>query len=222
MPPNPSTPAPSDRTPRLSDQLTRLEAASQRQETVHLAEVIALLKGRAYTFLLLLLSVPFVQPIPIPGLSTPFGVAIALVGFGLLIGQTPWLPGWLLKLPLPKNFLAAALQVMRRLVRLLEALLRPRLVWLAAHPVLQRLQGLCILTCGVLLALPLPIPFSNMLPAVTVIAFACSLLEKDGLFYLVGLGCFALTAAFFLGVGLGGAAALAWVYEWLAETLFAE
>ena len=216
-----SIPSPSHGAFRLSEELVKLEEKS-REQSINLGDVIFLLHDRAHTFLLLLLSLPFVQPIPLPGLSTPFGVAIAFLGISFLVGQKPWLPRRLLKMQLPEIFLAPALQGMRRLARIMEVLLRPRIPFLATNPTMQRLEGLCILVCGVLLSLPLPIPFSNMLPAITVITFACSTLGKDGYFYVGGIFCFAITAVFFAVIGFGGAATVAWVYEWLAENMFAE
>ena len=224
MPESPKTssiPSPGLGSFRLSEDLAKLQEKA-REQSLSLGDVIFLLDDRAPTFLLLLLSLPFVQPIPLPGLSTPFGVAIALLGIGSLVGQKPWLPDRLLKMQLPDMFLAPALRVMRRLARIMEALLRPRILFLATNPTMQRLEGLCILVCGVLLCLPLPIPFSNMLPAITVITFACSTLGKDGLFYVGGIFCFAITVAFFAAIGFGGAATVAWVYEWLAQNMFAE
>jgi hypothetical protein len=216
-----SIPSPTDGAFRLSEELLKLEEKS-REQSINLGDVIFLLDERAHTFLLLLLSLPFVQPIPLPGLSTPFGVAIAFLGISFLVGQKPWLPAWILNTQLPTIFLAPALQGMRRLARIMEVLLRPRILFLATNLTMQRLEGLCILVCGVLLSLPLPIPFSNMLPAITVIAFACSTLGKDGFFYVGGIFCFAITVMFFALIGLGGAAAMAWIYEWLAQNVFAE
>ena len=192
-----------------------------REQSLNLGDVIFLLDDRAHTFLLLLLSLPFVQPIPLPGFSTPFGVAIAFLGVNFLLGQKPWLPGWLLKMQLPEIFLKPALQGMRRLARTMEVVLRPRILFLATNRNMQRLEGLCILVCGILLSLPLPIPFSNMLPAVTVIAFACSTLGKDGFFYVGSILCFGITSVFFAVIGFGGAATMAWIYEWFAEKIFA-
>jgi hypothetical protein len=206
---------------RFSEELMMLEAKSQEQK-VTIGEIMALLNERAYTFLLLLLSLPFIQPIPFPGLSTPFVLVIALIGAGLLLGKRPWLPDRLLKIQLSKTFLAVALQVMRRLAGTLEVMLQPRIVSLISNRGMQRLQGFCILGLGLLLCLPLPIPLTNMLPAVTVIVFAFATLGKDGFFYLGGIFCFAITVAFFALIALGGSAALAWVYEWLAENVFAE
>jgi hypothetical protein len=46
--------------------------------------------------------------------------------------------------------------------------------------------------------------------------------RKRRFFYLGGIFCFAITAAFFAVIGLGGTVAMAWIYEWLAENVFAQ
>ena len=65
---------------RLSEELDLLRARAG-ERAVTLREVIYVLGGRAYLLLVLLLALPFITPIPIPGLSTPFGLAIALIAF---------------------------------------------------------------------------------------------------------------------------------------------
>ena len=59
---------------------------------VRLAEVVELLKGRGYRFLIALLGLPLLTPIPLPGISTVIGRAIALIGLRLALGQKPHLP----------------------------------------------------------------------------------------------------------------------------------
>jgi hypothetical protein len=72
MPESPTTssiPSPGHGTFRLSEDLLKLQEKA-RDQRLSLGDVIFLLDDRARTFLLLLLSLPFVQPIPLPGLST--------------------------------------------------------------------------------------------------------------------------------------------------------
>jgi hypothetical protein len=206
---------------RLSEELALLVEQS-RKERVRLGDVITFLKERSYTFLLLLLSLPFIQPIPIPGLSTPFGIVIALLGLGLFIGQKPWLPRALLDTHLPTSFLSSALNVMRRVIRGIEAMSRPRMSFFTHHPTMRRIEGFCILTSGLLLCLPLPIPFSNMLPALTVLCFAASTLGKDGYFYVAGVFMFGVTITFFGLLALGGASAFSWLYQWAGDRFFGD
>src|ERR1700757_2897495 len=88
----------------LSEELALIVERSTKG-VVRVEHLIGFLHDRAYTFLLLLLSLPFVQPIPVPGLSSLFGVLIVLLGLGQMIDRKPWLPRHLLNLELPKNFL---------------------------------------------------------------------------------------------------------------------
>ena len=70
-----------------------------------------------------------------------------------------------------------------------------------------------------LLLLPLPVPFSNALPAFTVVLLAAGMLEKDGYFVIAGLLMFVITLIFFGGLFLGGAATVIWLEEHFGGTL---
>ena len=48
------------------------------------------------------------------------------------------------------------------------------------------LNGMGIVSGGFLLSLPLPIPFSNGFPAVSIMLLAAGLMERDGLLVLWG------------------------------------
>lgn len=90
-------------TRKLSEELADLRDRSALG-ALTLREVIYTLGGRAYTLLVLLLALPFITPIPLPGLSTPFGLAIALIALRLTLGQRPWLPMKLQRKVLPPGF----------------------------------------------------------------------------------------------------------------------
>ncbi len=62
-----------------------------------------------------------------------------------------------------------------------------------------------IMISGLLLLLPLPVPLSNTLPALTVILLAAGAVERDGVFFIVGCLLFALTACFFSLLAFGAA-----------------
>jgi Exopolysaccharide synthesis, ExoD len=75
---------------RLSADLDALRVESAGKPLT-VEELQAALKGRGVAMLLLLLLLPFCF-IPVPGLSTPFGVAVLLMGIRIALGQKPWLP----------------------------------------------------------------------------------------------------------------------------------
>jgi hypothetical protein len=89
---------------KLSSDIARLlDAFSHREVT--LGEIITIMHQRAYSFLLLLIALPFCTPIPLPGLSTPFGIVMAFIGLRIACGLNPWLPDRLLRVKLPAKWL---------------------------------------------------------------------------------------------------------------------
>ena len=203
---------------RLSEELTFL-IASFADRPVRLQDVIAVLHGRAWIMLLLVLSLPFCTPIPLPGLSTPFGFVIALIGFRLALRQKPWLPKMLLNRQLPAGFFPRLLSAARRVVKLLELFLRPRLTWLLDTNILHHLYGAMIMVAGILLLLPLPVPLTNTLPAFTIVFLAGAMLERDGGAVVAGLVMFVVTVVFFAALALGGTEAVHWMTQGI-EHLF--
>lgn len=203
---------------RLSEEIERLVAAFAKRP-VRLREILEITHGRGYTLLLALLALPFCTPIPLPGLSTPFGVVIALIGFRLSFREKPWLPERLLDTELPPKFFPRFLSATRRLVRGMEFFLRPRWTWLLDAGVLHHAYGAMILVCGALLLLPLPVPLTNTLPALTVVLLAAAMLERDGYFVVGGLVMFSATLGYFGSLAFGSAAIVDWLHRWV-ESLF--
>jgi hypothetical protein len=202
---------PSENPPeRLSVELRNLAASVQEQDLTF-GELIQRLEGRVYTLLLVLLPLPFCQPIALPGLSTPFGVVIALLGLRFAFRQKPWLPKRVLKIQIPSKVLPAIMRGSAKLLGVLERLLHPRLTGLFDFRATQFAAGLTIFFCGMLLLLPLPVPFSNLLPALTVVLLAASVSERDGIMLAAGAGVFLITLGFYAGLFFGGME----VFDWL-------
>jgi len=192
---------------RLSEEMAGLIAAFA-ERPVTLREGIVVLHQRAYTLLLILLALPFCTPIPLPGISTPFGLVIAVIGFRLSLGQKPWLPARLLDTTLPAKFFPRVLAATRRLVCWLEVFLKPRFSNVLRWRIVGQALGAMFLVCGLLLMLPLPVPVSNALPAITIVLLAAAMLEEDGHFAVAGAGMFLLTLSFFAAIFWGGAEAV--------------
>jgi hypothetical protein len=170
--------------PRLSTDLEMLHAQI-KGKSLTLAELKQSLKGRASAMLLILLALPFCF-IAIPGLSPPFGIAICLIGACLVIGREPWMPPFVMRQRLSTTRLAQLLTGAIKVARQLEKFVRPRFAFLHAGPGMLRLIGLGIVTASLGLMLPLPIPFSNSIPAWAVVLLAVGMMEKDGLCVLLG------------------------------------
>jgi hypothetical protein len=185
---------------KLSEELADLRARLGAKPMT-LREVIHSLRGRAYTLLVILLALPFITPIPLPGLSTPFGLAIAFIALRLAQGQRPWLPMKLQRKQLPAGFFDRVFAVAGKVIALLETFLRPRLALISAPGAMLQLHALFILISALVLLLPLPIPFSNSFPAWTILLLGAGMLERDGLFILLGYLVFVLGVFYFILLG---------------------
>jgi hypothetical protein len=125
---------------KLSLELEQLQRRVEGR-SLTVSELEQLLKGRGAALLLILLALPFCF-IAIPGLSTPFGIAIGLIGLSLLIGRDPRLPGFITQRRLPAARLAQILSCSISVARQLEKFARPRFAILYDGPVRLRLIGL--------------------------------------------------------------------------------
>jgi len=163
---------------------------------------------RGYYLLLILISLPFVTPIPLPGFSIPFGVAIALIGVRLTLGHKTWLPRYVLEWEISPGLLAKVVRGTGRTFRAVEIVLKPRLAFMQDWVAFRRIAGVIITVCGMLMVLPLPLPFSNSRPAWTVLFLSIGALERDGLFLIIGGIAFGVTIAFFTFLAVGGVEAV--------------
>lgn len=179
----------------LSKELTDLRLrVAERPVTIR--ELLYALKGRAYMLLVILLTLPFLLPLPLPGLSTPFGLAIILICLRLAFGQRPWLPMSIQRRELPAGFIPRVLDLAAKIIGWLERVLRPRWLVLTEHAIIRQLHAVIMVAAASILLLPLPIPFSNGLPGWSILLLAGGLLERDGWAILFGYLMFALSVVY--------------------------
>lgn len=158
---------------------------------------------RSHALCILIFSLPFAQPIPLLGLSTPLGLVIALFGIFLALDRQIWLPSWLLRQHLNGKIVVRCCQVMIKILNRTEKLIRPRFGTWLFHPGTRALNGFLIVIFSGLLALPLPIPMSNIVPAYFLILNAFGWLEEDGVVILISYGVGVIGLIFFVALALG-------------------
>ena len=200
---------------KLSEELSNLRARAG-ERAVTLREVLYVLGGRAYLVLVVLLVLPFVSPISIPGLSTPFGLAIALIALRLALGQRPLLSKELQRKTLPAGFITKLFGVAGKVLQFLEKFLRPRLTVLTDTRMLQRLHAGLMLIAAITLLLPLPIPLTNTFPAWAILLLAAGLLERDGVFILGGYTVFVAGVLYFVFLGEAAEHLVQVLLHWLS------
>lgn len=209
--PEPISPAVSPRL--LSTELAALEKGLAGQP-VQLRAVLEALQGRAYELLMILLVLPFAVPVSVPGMSTPFGLAIAVIALQLAAGRLPWLPRRLLEAKLPAGFIGKVLSATQGVVRFLEKFLRARVPGLTRSRTFIGVHLWAVALAALLLALPLPIPFTNMIPGWAILLIAMGLMERDGFFIVAGHGVLVASLAYFILLGGSAKQSLHWLMQW--------
>lgn len=185
----------------LEQRIGLLEKES-KHAPVSMRTIIAILSGKGRVLILILLSLPFCQPIQIPGFSMPFGIVIAFVGLRIALGKHLWLPKKLLSKKISSSTLKKITRKCLWIIKKMKRWVHPRLVWLCLPRAAQMTNGLIIFILGLLLALPLPIPLSNLAAAWSLFFLALGILEDDGVFVIIGYVGTALTVVFFIAIGL--------------------
>ena len=198
----------------------KLEAAIEALPggTVTLAQVRDLVGSDGLMLLAAFLTIVFLVPVSVPGISTVFGAGILLIGVSRLFRLELWLPKRIERRLVATERLRSALR--RGLVwfRRLERISRPqRISWAASDGAVRIVNDCAIILGAALLMAPFGlIPFSNTLPAIALLLLAIGSLQRDGLFILLGHVSNLLTIAYFaLLIGGGGYALLSFIQRLL-------
>jgi hypothetical protein len=188
----------------LGDQIEKA-IASLPAGDISLGSLLLHFGQHGLLLLTVLLTLVFMIPVSIPGVSTVFGAAILLIGISRLSGKPLWLPAKLRDRPLPSERLRSALQSGMVWVRRLAKISRPhRLAGFVDGRLIEVLNNLAFIAAALLLMAPFGlIPFSNTLPGLALLCFAVGLLQRDGVAILCGHLANVVTVIYF-SVLLGG------------------
>jgi hypothetical protein len=156
--------------------------------------------------LMLFLILPFLQPIPLFGLSTPFGLLIAIIAVLAFLGKPAWIPARWADRTVKASTVSRIAEGSERVFEKLGFLLHPRMKYFFQGPFRIVNVSLVVLN-AVLLALPLPIPFSNTMPAWMILFQILAYLEEDGAFIIASYVQTLVSLAYFgfiaFGIGTG-------------------
>lgn len=191
----------------------KLEAAigALPPDGVTLAEVRELIGHEGLMLLTAFLTIVFLVPVSIPGVSTVFGAAILLVGISRLFRRELWLPRRIETRVVATDRLRSGMERGLRWFRRLERISRPhRMAWVTSDGSARILNDLALILGAILLMAPFGlIPFSNTLPAVALLFFAIGLLQRDGVCIVLGHVSILVTIVYFAFLIGGGGMAVA-------------
>jgi len=160
-----------------------VESCANDEMTV--GELIDGLGGRAFSIILLLLTLPIAVPGP-PGLPTIFAVPLLILTTQLWLGRaSPWLPGFVRRRRFSRPALLIVLRKVRPTLSRLESICRPRLTDMTGSTG-QRWIGVFFFLCAIVLTNPVPIPFSHLPLALALAVLSLGFVERDGVIIILG------------------------------------
>ncbi|WP_306591007.1 exopolysaccharide biosynthesis protein [Geothrix sp. 21YS21S-4] len=158
-----------------------LRALLDAEGEITLGELLDAAGEQIYGLLVLLVALPSLVPGLNLGLAPVGGAGLMALGAQLAWGTThPWVPRRIQSQPIHKG------RIKEALAKLEVQLARFRRRAPLQRPLSPRWMGLCIAWTGFLLALPVPLPFGNQIPASILCLLGAALLEERPTWAWVG------------------------------------
>lgn len=158
-------------------------ASDESRDRISIRDIFGAMGDRAFGALMLIFALPNVFPTP-PGTSAVLGAPLIFLTAQLTFGLSPWLPAFIADRSLSRKDFASIAARITPWLSWAEKMLKPRVTFLVQPPV-ENIIGLICLVLAVVLALP--VPLGNILPAFAICLFSFAILERDGIFVLLGL-----------------------------------
>ena len=168
---------------------------------ITLEQVLAILDKESYLLSIIILTLPLLVPVSIPGIGTAFGSVIILIVLGIIRDRPLWLPKSLKEKTLCSERLKTSLHKGIRWLHVIDKVSKPRFLWLSQHRNVRYLNSIMIILSAILLLAPFPfIPFSNTLPALAILFLAIGMLQRDGGCIAIGYVSNVITIVYFMGL----------------------
>lgn len=169
----------------MSERLIRAIDEVKDEPEITLGEIVDRIGDEALLIVALISILPFMQPIPIPGVSTILGFVAFLQGVGLVTTGKPLLTKKMKAVKIPKDRLMMIYRAAVKFDRITS-----KMSVLKSPAIRTRgpriISGLTIMVAAAFLSLPLPIPFSNLIPSLCIFFICAGLLESDVLLVIFG------------------------------------
>ncbi|MBX7230993.1 MAG: exopolysaccharide biosynthesis protein [Bdellovibrionales bacterium] len=196
----------------LSSQIQKLfNLCHENKKNLFLKDVHLSIGMHGHAILCLIFSIPFLFPIPLPGLSMIFGFVIMTSSASMAFSKKPWLPQILLKQKISTKTVLKILQVALKTSRFMERFVRIRGLTLQKKIPVNVISGILIFLSAFLLSLPLP-PGTNFPPATTIFLLSVGQMEKDLLFSFLGILAFIFNITIFIYLYLYGVKGFQWIW----------
>lgn len=173
--------------------LGKLAEAGHDHDAVSVRDLRDAIGRRSFAPLLLATSLVGFTPLGgIPGVPTTLAVIIVFIATQIVLGcDSIWLPKFILDRRIPRSRLERGVNSLQSVARLIDKVIRPRLVFLTLRPYSYLIALICILLSFTVPPLEL-VPFIDIPLWGAIVAFSLALVAHDGLLVIVA---FVLTGA---------------------------
>lgn len=174
---------------------------AHREDRISVRALVTYLKQHGLLLLLLVFALLCAIPLPIPGIHIFLSMPLFYVTIQQILGRrTIWLPEKILNQTLPRHGFVVLLEKSEPWFDRLDDYIKPRLSWLC-HGIWYNVMGALafFITCIIVI----PLPLTNVVPALSIALIALGMLCHDGLTTLIG-----------------AAMGLLWCLAWIALALF--
>ncbi|QKV17347.1 exopolysaccharide biosynthesis protein [Oricola thermophila] len=186
------------------------DLASEERGVITVRRMRNALADRSFATFLVFTAGLNLLPFP-PGSTLILGIPIVLVAFQMVMGYpTVWLPRFFLRRSLSQK---AFHRMTTRLIPFLERLenwVRPRYWPFPSAKSAEKAVGTIALVFGI--AVVIPIPFGNWLPALAAFICGIALSERDGFWLTIGIATGVIAIGIMVGVVI---VAHAFAHTWL-------
>ncbi|MES2198728.1 MAG: exopolysaccharide biosynthesis protein, partial [Chlamydiota bacterium] len=110
---------------QTSSFINSLKRILKRPGEVTIQEILSILSEHGHPALLLIFTLPLCFPLQIPGMSTPFGLLLSLIGIQMGFRKRLWLPKWILRKKTPRKMLQKVIKKTISISIFLRKFLRP-------------------------------------------------------------------------------------------------
>lgn len=204
--------------PKVSEILRQFIAVHEEKGAT-IREMVHFFGDRAFGFLLLLFALICIIPLPIPGIHMFLSLPLFYLSFQQLVGRREvWFPEKVLNYRIPGKALVDVGTKTVPWVEKLEGITKQRMVGLT-DPFFFRIFGAIVFYITAFIAIPLPL--TNLVPAVGIAIMAVGILVKDGLALIVGAIIGVIWSLLWYALVLYvGANALILFYDKILHTMF--
>jgi hypothetical protein len=169
-------------------------ADAQDKERISIGDLLEALKRRALGALMFIFAAVTALPMP-PGVSTIVGAPLVFLTAQLMLGMNAWLPKFITDRSLSRVDFGRVVAKASPWLARAEGVMKPRFEFLAKRPAVYFVGFVAFVMAIILLG---PVFLGNMAPSIVICIIALGLIERDGVWLMIGVVAGIATAIFLI------------------------